>query len=66
VQSSEPAHFTSEIVSSILATDSSEKSLSTLFRNSWVFSGRSGFVGKDNHSQESKITIVVKINSLGK
>jgi hypothetical protein len=33
------APFTSEFVSSILATDSCEKSQSTLCRKSWVFSG---------------------------
>ena len=43
-QSSEQAPFTSEIVGSILATDSREKSQSTLFRKSWVLSGRSGFL----------------------
>jgi hypothetical protein len=43
---SEQAPFTSgsEFVGSILATDSCEKSLSTLCRKSWVFSGRSGFL----------------------
>jgi hypothetical protein len=43
-QSTEQAPFTSEIVGSILATDSREKSQSTLFRKSWVLSGRSGFL----------------------
>jgi hypothetical protein len=38
-QSSEQAAFTSEIVGSILATDSCEKCLSTPCRKSWVFSG---------------------------
>ena len=41
---SEQAPFTSEFVGSILATDSCEKSQSTLCRKSWVFSGRSGFL----------------------
>ena len=41
-QSSEQVPFTSEIVGSILTTDSREKSESTLCRKSWVFSGRSG------------------------
>ena len=44
VQSSELASFTSEIIDSILATDSCEKSQSTLYRKSWVFSGCSGFL----------------------
>jgi hypothetical protein len=37
-QWSEQAPFTSEIVASILATDSRERSLSTLWRKSWVLS----------------------------
>ena len=36
--------FTSEFVGLILATDSCEKSLSTLCRKSWVFFKRSGFL----------------------
>jgi hypothetical protein len=44
VQSSGQGPFTSEIVGSILATDSCEKSQSTLCRKSWVFSGCSGFL----------------------
>jgi hypothetical protein len=43
-QSSSQAPFTSENVGSILATDSCEKSQSTLCRKSWVFSGCSGFL----------------------
>ena len=43
-RSSEEAPFTSEFVGSILATDSCEKSQSTLCRKSWVFSGCSGFL----------------------
>ena len=43
-QSLEQAPFTSEKVGSILATDSGAKSRSTLYRNSWVFSGSSGFL----------------------
>ena len=41
---SKQAPFTSEYVGSILATDSCEKSRSTLCRKSWVFSGRFGFL----------------------
>jgi hypothetical protein len=43
-QSSEQAPFASEFVSSNLATDSCEKSRSTLCRKSWVFSECSGFL----------------------
>jgi hypothetical protein len=43
-QSSEQASFTSEIMGSILATDSCEKSRSTLYRKSWVLSECSGFL----------------------
>jgi hypothetical protein len=43
-QSSEQAPFTSEFVGSILATESCEKSQSTLCRKSWVFSWYSGFL----------------------
>jgi hypothetical protein len=46
-QSSEQASIPSEIVGWILATDSwhlSEKSESTLYRKSWVFTGYSGFL----------------------
>ena len=43
-QSSEQAPFTSEIVGSILAKDSCEKSQSTLCRKSWVFSEGSSFL----------------------
>ncbi len=43
-QSLEQTLFTSKIVGSILATNSCEKSQSTLWRNSWVFSGHSGFL----------------------
>ena len=43
-QSSEQATYTSEIVGSILATDSCEKSQSTFCQKSWVFSGRSSFL----------------------
>jgi hypothetical protein len=60
VQSSEQAHFTSEFVGSILATDSCEKSQSTLYRKSWVFSGRSGFL------PQAKLTGWVRINTVGK
>jgi hypothetical protein len=59
-QSSEQAPFTSEIVGSILATDSCEKSLSTLCRMSWVFSGRSGFL------PQGKLTGWVGINIVSK
>jgi hypothetical protein len=57
-ESLEQAPFTSEIVGSILATDPSEKSQSTLYRKSWVFSGRSGFL-----SQEMS-TVWVRINTV--
>ena len=43
-QSSAPAPFTSVNVGSILATDSCEKSQSTLCLKSWVFFGRSSFL----------------------
>ena len=46
-QSSEQAPFTSEIVGLILVPDlrdSGEKSRSTLYRKSWVFSEYSGFL----------------------
>ena len=56
-QSSEQAPFTSEIVGSILATDSCEKSKSTLCRKSWVFSGCSGFL-----PQGKSVTGWVKAN----
>ena len=59
-QSSEQAPFTSEIVGSILATDSCEKSQSTLCRKSWVFSGRSGFL------PQGKLTGWVRINTVKK
>jgi hypothetical protein len=59
-QSSEQAQFTSEFVSSILATDSCEKSQSTLCRKSWVFSGCSGFL------PQGKLTGWVKINTVRK
>jgi hypothetical protein len=39
---------TSEIVGSILTTDSCEKSQSTLYEKSWVFSGYSGFLHTGN------------------
>ena len=70
VQSSEQAAFTSE--GSIFATDSCEKSQSTLCRKSWVFSGRSGFLPQEKltgwvkiNTVKKVITIVVKTNSLG-
>ena len=59
-QSSEQALFTSEFVSSILATDSCEKSQSTLCRKSLVFSGCSGFF------QKGKLTGWVRINTVEK
>ena len=55
-QSSEQAPFTSEIMGSILATDSCERSLSLLCRKSFVFSGRSGFL------PQGKLTGWVRIN----
>ena len=58
-QSSQQAPFTSEILGSILAMDSCEKSPSTLCRKSWVFSGRSGF-------QQGKLTGCVSINTVKK
>ena len=58
-QSSEQAPFTSEIVGSILATDSCEKSQSTFYRKSWVFSGRSDFF------PQGKLTgWVIRINTV--
>ena len=59
-QSSEQAPFNSEIVGSILATDSCEKSLSTLCRKSWVFSWCSGFL------PQGKLTGWVRINTVKK
>ena len=59
-QSSEQAPFTSEIVGSILATDSCEKIQSTLCRKSWVFSGCSGFL------PQGKLTGWVSINRVKK
>jgi hypothetical protein len=59
-QSSEQAPFTSEIVGSILSTDSCEKSQSTLCRKSWVFSGYSGFL------PQGKLTGWVRINTVRK
>ena len=59
-QSSEQAPFTSEFVGSILATDSCEKSQSTLCRKSWVFSGCSGFL------PQGKLTGWVRINTVKK
>ena len=56
----EQAPFTSEIVGSILATDSCEKSQSTLCRKSWVFSGCSGFL------PQGKLTGWVRINTVKK
>jgi hypothetical protein len=72
-QSSEQGPFTSEILGSILATDSCEENQSTLCRKSWVFSGNSGFLPQGkltgwvriNIVIGKKFTIVVKINSLG-
>jgi hypothetical protein len=72
-QSDEQAPFTSEFVGSILATDSCEKSQSTLCRKSWVFSGCSGFLPQGKltgwvyriNTVKKVITIVVKIISLG-
>jgi hypothetical protein len=68
-QSSKQQPFTSEFVGSILATDSCEKSQSTLCRKSWVFSGCSGFFPQGklaawvriNTVKKRNITIVVKI-----
>jgi hypothetical protein len=57
-QSSEQAPFNSEIVGSILATDSCEKSRSTLCRKSWVFSGASSFL------TQGKLTGWVRINTV--
>ena len=59
-QSSEQAPFTSEFMSSILATDSCEKSLSTLCQKLWVFSGRSDFL------PQGKLTAWVRINTVKK
>jgi hypothetical protein len=59
-QSLEEAPFTSEFVGSILATDSCEKSLSTLCRRSWIFSGSYGFL------PQGKLTGWVRINTVRK
>jgi hypothetical protein len=60
-QSSEQTPFTSEFVGSIsLATESCEKSQSTVCRKSWVLSVCSGFL-----SQE-KLTGWVRINTVKK
>ena len=55
---SEQAPFISEIVGSILTTDSCEKSRSTLCRKSWVFSGCSSFL------PQGKLTGWVRINTV--
>ena len=52
--------FTSEFLGSILAMNSCEKSLSTLCRKSWVFSGCSGFL------PQGKLTGWVRINTFEK
>ena len=57
-QSSEQAFFTSENVGSILATDSCEKSPSTLCPKSWVFSGCSGFFPQGKLTGRVRINIV--------
>jgi hypothetical protein len=60
-QASEQAPFISEMVGSILATDSCEKSLSlTLYRKSWVFTGCSGFL------PQGKLAGWVRINTVRK
>jgi hypothetical protein len=56
----EQAPFTSEFVGWILATDSCEKSQSTLCRKSWVFSGCSSFL------PQGKLTGWVRINTVKK
>ena len=55
---SEQAPFISEMVGSILTTDSCEKSQSTLYRKSWVFSGCSSFL------PQGKLTGWVRINTV--
>jgi hypothetical protein len=57
VQSSEQGSFTSEFVDSILATDSCEKSQSTLCRKSWVVSRCSGFLPQGKLSGWVRINI---------
>jgi hypothetical protein len=59
-QSTEQAPFTSEIVGSILATDSCEKSQSTFCRKSWVFSECSSLL------PQGKLTGWVRINTVKK
>jgi hypothetical protein len=59
-QSSERVPFISEFVGSILATDSCEKSESTLCRTSWVFSGYSGFL------RQGKLRGWVRMNTVNK
>jgi hypothetical protein len=56
-------HFTSEMVGSILATDSCEKSQSTLCQKSWVFSGCSGFLPQGKLTGWVGINIVRKVIS---
>ena len=62
-QLSEKASFTSECVGWILATDSCEKSQSTLCRKSWVFSGCSGFLPQGKLTGWVRINIVKKVIS---
>ena len=64
-QSSEQAPFTSlrSWVGSGLATDSCEKSQSTLCRKSWVFSGCSGFLPQGKLTGWVRIKTVKKIIS---
>jgi hypothetical protein len=59
----EQAPFASEFVASILATDSCEKSLSTLSRKSCVFSGCSGFLPQGRLSGWVRINTVRKVIS---
>ena len=62
-QLSEQAPFTSEFVGWILATDSCEKSQSTLCRKSLVFSGRSGFLPQGKLTGWVRINMVRKVTS---
>ena len=62
-QSSEQTPFTSEFLGSNPATDSCEKSQSTLCRKSWVFSGCSSFLPQEKLIGWVRINTVKKVIS---
>jgi hypothetical protein len=62
-QSLEQAPFTSEFVGSVVATDSCEKSQSTLCRKSKIFYGSSGFLTQGKLIGWVRINIVKKVIS---